>query len=174
MYRAAKKDYQIGRSCVSDGKQKDTNCQLLCKHSAVQRLISDIKGLRVGLENYFADQTIHERHAKIAAATRKALTAGGIKLYLASGWANTVTVLEVPEGVTDRQILRSMEEDYGIMISGCFDVLAGKVVRIGHIGENCYVEQVVPTLQALQGTLEKLGIPVACDLAKTFLTEMGK
>lgn len=136
--------------------------------------ISDIKGLRVGLENYFADQTIHERHAKIAAATRKALTAGGIKLYLASGWANTVTVLEVPEGVTDRQILRSMEEDYGIMISGCFDVLAGKVVRIGHMGENCYVEQVVPTLQALQGTLEKLGIPVACDLAKTFLTEMGK
>lgn len=134
--------------------------------------ISDINGLRVGLENYFEDKVIHERHAKIAAATRKALTAGGIKLYLESGWANTVTVLEVPEGITDIQILQGMEKDYGIMISGCFDVLAGKVVRIGHMGENCRVEQMVPTLEALQGTLEKLGFEVKCNLAEVFMAEI--
>ena len=136
--------------------------------------ISDINGLRVGLENYFEDKTIHERHAKIAAATRNALKAGGIKLYLESGWANTVTVLEVPEGITDMQILQGMEKDYGIMISGCFDVLAGKVVRIGHMGENCRVEQMVPTLEALQGTLEKLGFEVKCNLAEVFMAEMEK
>ena len=136
--------------------------------------ISDINGLRVGLENYFEDKAIHERHAKIAAATRNALTAGGIKLYLESGWANTVTVLEVPEGITDMQILQGMEKDYGIMISGCFDVLAGKVVRIGHMGENCRVEQMVPTLEALQGTLEKLSFEVKCDLAEVFMAEMEK
>ena len=136
--------------------------------------ISDINGLRVGLENYFEDTTIHERHAKIAAATRNALTAGGIKLYLESGWANTVTVLEVPEGITDTQILQGMEKDYGIMISGCFDVLAGKVVRIGHMGENCRIEQMVPTLEALQGTLEKLGFEVKCNLAEVFMAEMEK
>lgn len=136
--------------------------------------ISDINGLRVGLENYFEDKAIHERHAKIAAATRNALTAGGIKLYLESGWANTVTVLEVPEGITDMQILQGMEKDYGIMISGCFDVLAGKVVRIGHMGENCRVEQMVPTLEALQGTLEKLGFEVKCNLAEVFMAEMEK
>lgn len=136
--------------------------------------ISDINGLRVGLENYFEDKAIHERHAKIAAATRNALTAGGIKLYLESGWANTVTVLEVPEGITDMQILQGMEKDYGIMISGCFDVLAGKVVRIGHMGENCRVEQMVPTLEALQGTLEKLSFEVKCNLAEVFMAEMEK
>ena len=136
--------------------------------------ISDINGLRVGLENYFEDKAIHERHAKIAAATRNALTAGGIKLYLESGWANTVTVLEVPEGITDMQILQGMEKDYGIMISGCFDVLAGKVVRIGHMGENCRVEQMVPTLEALQGTLEKLGFEVKCNLAEVFMAKMEK
>ena len=136
--------------------------------------ISDINGLRVGLENYFEDKTIHERHAKIAAATRNALTAGGIKLYLESGWANTVTVLEVPDGITDTQILQGMEKDYGIMISGCFDVLAGKVVRIGHMGENCRVEQMVPTLKALQETLEKLGFEVKCNLSEVFMAEMEK
>ena len=136
--------------------------------------ISDIYGLRAGLDNYFEDKTIHERHARIAAATRKALTDGGIKLYLESGWANTVTVMEVPEGVTDMQILHGMEQDYGIMISGCFDVLAGKVIRIGHMGENCRIEQMVPTLKALQGTLEKLGVKVRCDLAEVFMAEMEK
>ena len=136
--------------------------------------ISDINGLRVGLENYFEDKTIHERHAKIAAATRNALTAGGIKLYLESGWANTVTVLEVPDGIKDTQILQGMEKDYGIMISGCFDVLAGKVVRIGHMGENCRVEQMVPTLKALQETLEKLGFEVKCNLSEVFMAEIEK
>lgn len=130
--------------------------------------ISDIKGLRAALDNYLEDQDIYQRHAVIAAATRKALTAGGIKLYLESGWSNTVTVLEVPEGITDEQLLGCMEKDYNIMISGCFDVLAGKVVRIGHMGENAYVEKVADTLAALQGALEKLGVPVLCDMVEVF------
>ena len=58
------------------------------------------------------------------------------------------------------------------MISGCFDVLAGKVIRIGHMGENANAEDVAATLAALQGTLEKHGIKVACDLAKEFKTHM--
>ncbi len=134
--------------------------------------ISDINGLRVALENYLADTTVYERHRVIAAACRKALTAGGIKLYLDSGWSNTVTVLEVPQGITDAQLLHGMENNYGIMISGCFDVLAGKVVRIGHMGENAYPEKVADTLAALQGTLEKLGVPVACDMRAVFLSTL--
>lgn len=131
--------------------------------------ISDITGLRAALDNYLAEEnTVYERHEKVAAATRKALAEGGVKLYLDSGYSNTVTVLEVPEGVTDRQILEGMEQDYNIMISGCFDVLAGKVVRIGHMGENAYPEKVAETLAALQGTLEKLGAAVSCNMEEVF------
>ena len=134
--------------------------------------ISDINGLRAALDNYLADGTVFDRHRKIAFACRKALTAGGVKLYLKSGWSSTVTVLEVPEGITDEQLLHGMERDYGIMISGCFDVLAGKVVRIGHMGENAYPDKVADTLAALQGTLEKLGVPVLCDMKEVFLTAL--
>ncbi len=130
--------------------------------------ISDIKGLRQALDNFLADKDVYNRHAKIAAATRHALQAGGLKLYLDSGYSNTVTVLEVPDGITDKEILRSMEQDYNIMISGCFDVLAGKVIRIGHMGENANESDVAETLHALQGTLEKHGLKVACNLAETF------
>lgn len=134
--------------------------------------VSDINGLRVALENYFADINVYERHRTIAQACRKALISGGIKLYLDSGWSSTVTVLEVPKGITDAQLLHGMETDYNIMISGCFDVLAGKVVRIGHMGENANPNQVADTLSALQGTLEKLGVPVLCDMRATFLDAM--
>ena len=136
--------------------------------------ISDIKGLRAALENYFEDDTIYTRHEKIARACRDAITAGGLKLYLESGWSATVTVIEVPEGITDMELLHGMEDDYNIMISGCFDVLAGKVVRIGHMGENAYPEKVAEVLEALQGTLEKYDIPVKCDMKETFLNLMEK
>ncbi|MGN0658299.1 MAG: pyridoxal-phosphate-dependent aminotransferase family protein [Emergencia sp.] len=136
--------------------------------------ISDIKGLRAALDNYLEQEdTVYERHARIAAATRKALTEGGLKLYLESGFSNTVTVIEVPEGITDAQLLGGMEKDYNIMISGCFDVLAGKVVRIGHMGENAYPDKVAETLAAMQGTLEKLGVPVKCNMEEVFRKELA-
>ena len=135
--------------------------------------VSDINGLSVALENYFQMvDTTYDRHARIAAATRKALTEGGLKLYLEKGWSNTVTCISVPEGITDKEILEGMEKDYNIMISGCFDVLAGKIVRIGHMGENAYEDKVADTLADLQGTLEKKGIQVKCDLAETFRKEL--
>lgn len=136
--------------------------------------ISDITGLRQALDNFLADSDVYERHTKIATATRCALQKGGLKLYLESGYSNTVTVLEVPEGMTDEQILRGMEKDYGIMISGCFDVLAGKVVRIGHMGENANATDMTETLRALQGTMEKHGVKISCDLADAFMESYGK
>ena len=130
--------------------------------------ISDIKGLRQALDNFLADKDVYDRHAKIAASTREALIQGGLKLYLESGYSNTVTVLEVPAGITDTELLLGMEKDYNIMISGCFDILAGKVVRLGHMGENANEEDMAETLHALQGTLAKHGIPTSCDLAEVF------
>ncbi|MCI6012881.1 MAG: alanine--glyoxylate aminotransferase family protein [Firmicutes bacterium] len=135
--------------------------------------ISDIYGLRAALDNYFEmKDTIYERHARIAAATRAALQKGGLKLYLEDGFSNNATAVMVPEGITDQEILEGMRKDYNIMISGCFDVLAGVVVRIGHMGENAYEDKMEATLAALQGTLEKKKIPVACNMAEAFRSEL--
>lgn len=130
--------------------------------------ISDINGLRVALENVKADPDILERHARIANATRKAVQNAGLKLYLREGYSNTVTVIEVPEGTTADQILSTMRDTYHVMISGCFDVLAGKVIRIGHMGENANVEDMILTLDAMDKTFAKLGVPLACSLKESF------
>ena len=86
--------------------------------------ISDIVGLRAAVDNVLADTEILARHARIAAATREAVMQAGLHLYLQSGYSNTVTVIEVPEGLTDKAILSTMKDKYNVMISGCFDVLA--------------------------------------------------
>ncbi|MBQ8856960.1 MAG: alanine--glyoxylate aminotransferase family protein [Lachnospiraceae bacterium] len=131
--------------------------------------ISDINGLRVALDNVKADESILERHAKIAEATRRAVQKAGLKLYLKEGYSNTVTVIEVPEGVTDEQILSTMRDKYHVMISGCFDVLAGKVIRIGHMGENARVEDMILTLEAMDKTFADLGVDLSCSLKEEFI-----
>lgn len=131
--------------------------------------VSDINGLRVAIENYLEDKDIFNRHRRIAKATRKALTEAGIELYLEKGWSNTVTVFNVPKGIKDSDVLDTMCKEHGIMISGCFDVLAGKVIRIGHMGENCTENNVAETLDALGKTFEKLGISLKTDMKEVFL-----
>jgi aspartate aminotransferase-like enzyme len=63
-----------------------------------------------------------------------------------------------------------MRDKYNIMISGCFDVLAGKVIRIGHMGENARADEMAETLDALDKTLRNLGVEVKCNMKDTFMS----
>ncbi len=136
--------------------------------------INDIVGLRQALDNFIEDTTIYERHAKVAEATRAAITEAGLTLYLDEGDSNTVTVLNVPDGITDKELLGDLKHKHNIMISGCFDVLAGKVVRIGHMGENCYPEKVEEVLEAMQEVLENHRIELKANMKDVFRREYGE
>ncbi len=116
--------------------------------------ISDIKGLRTALENVKADTARLKRHARLGEMTRKAVQDMGLSLYLESGFSNTVTVIRVPERRSAADILERMKKEHHIMIAGSFDVLAGQVIRIGHMGENAAEADVKETLQALKKVLE--------------------
>ncbi len=129
---------------------------------------SDIRGVRQALENVAAETDIVARHARIAAAGRMALTEGGLELYLESGFSNNITAVRVPKGLTDKQILQHMREHYGVMLAGSFDYMAGKVLRIGHMGENANPIDVCRALDALGRTLADLGQLTRCDLVKAF------
>ena len=100
---------------------------------------------------------------------RNAVEKAGLKLYLESGFSNNVTVIEIPEGITEDEILNGLRDEFGILISGCFDVLKGKVIRIGHMGENANKEDIAQTLAGLQKILESHGIKLACEMKDEFL-----
>lgn len=130
---------------------------------------SDIMGLRVAIDNYLEDADFQNRHKQLARATRNAVEKAGLKLYLESGYSNNVTVIEIPEGITEDEILSGLRDEFDILISGCFDVLKGKVVRIGHMGENANKEDLAQTLEALQKVLEASGIKLKCNMRDEFL-----
>ena len=134
--------------------------------------ISDIYGLRAAIDNIAADPDILTRHEKIAEASRKAITGAGLNLYLKSGFSSTVTVFEVPEGTTAKAILDGVKNDYNIMLAGSFDVLAGKVIRIGHMGNNSDYYNVREVFAALDGTLARLGVPLKASMEKLFYDSM--
>lgn len=134
--------------------------------------ISDIYGLAEAVRLVKEDATRIERHQTIAKAVREAVTNAGLSLYLKEGYASTVTVVEVPEGVTDREIISVMKERHGILISGCFDILAGKVFRLGHMGNNANRKDVAEMLAALTETLQELGVTCQCQMEAVFQQSM--
>lgn len=133
--------------------------------------VSDIYGMETAIANIKEDAAMIERHAEIAEAVRKAVLRAGLQLYLKSGYSATVTVIVVPEGVTDQDIICKMKDEYHILIAGSFDVLAGKVIRIGHMGMNASKADVAETLDALGKTLLSLGVYLKADMKEAFLGE---
>ena len=117
--------------------------------------ISDIYGLRQALDNIKEDTTLYERHSKLAEYTRNELAKLGLKLYAKNGYSNTVSAFCVPEGHTAEEILDKMLSKYNIMLAGSFDVFAGKLIRIGHMGENANEKDVKDTLTALAEILRE-------------------
>ncbi len=130
---------------------------------------NDIAGLRQALENVREDKAIINRHETIAFATRETIKKSGLKLFLEDGFSNNVTAIEVPEGLTDVQILGRIKEKYGVLLSGCFDCLAGRIFRIGHMGENARLEDMTVTMEALDNTLRDFNFPLECNLKDEFL-----
>jgi aspartate aminotransferase-like enzyme len=133
--------------------------------------ISDIVGLRVAIDNLLKDEAILERHLKIAEATRNALIESGLQLYITQGYSNTVTVVQVPDGINDSQLRDYMLKKYNVLIAGSFGYLSGKVVRIGHMGQNANINKVAYALFALQKSLEFFGFNFKVDLMSSFLRE---
>ncbi|MBQ8085085.1 MAG: alanine--glyoxylate aminotransferase family protein [Lachnospiraceae bacterium] len=127
--------------------------------------ISDIYGLRQALINIKNDKDILKRHAIVAERTRNAIVRAGLHLYAENGYSNTVTVFTIPEGVTAAQIIGLMREDHNILIAGSFDVMAGEVIRLGHMGYNCTEENMKETLAALNEVLKKLGVKLKAELS---------
>lgn len=132
--------------------------------------ISDIYGLRVAVDRWLEEDNPIARHAKLANGVRESLVSGGLKLYPLEGFSNTVTTISIPKGVTYHDIYDKMLKEHNIMITGAFGFLQDKVIRIGHMGENCYEEKLYLTLKALDLTLSSLGVELKGELDRTFVS----
>lgn len=78
-------------------------------------------------------ESIWKRVAACAAATREGVKAMGLSIY-AHDPVDSVTAINVPNGVDEAQLRKSMRNKWGVQIAGGQDDIKGKVIRIGHMG----------------------------------------
>ena len=103
---------------------------------------------------------VFERHAGMGQMTRDGVRKLGLSLFPQeeSFASNTVTAVNVPEGVEASKLIGMLRTEHDIVLSGGQQSLNGKIFRIGHLG---YVteEHVQAGLNALEDTLARLGRP---------------
>ena len=107
-----------------------------------------------GLQNVFA------RHARHAEATRRAVRAWGLEILCAvpEEYSNTLTTVMMPAG-HDADVLRKMILDaYDMSLGTGLGRLAGKVFRIGHLGDFNDLT-LAGTLAGVEMGLEIAGVP---------------
>ena len=114
------------------------------------------QALREGMPAYV------DRHQATAQAARAAVAAMGLDLWPETASIATAccTAVTTPEGTTAEAIISTLRNRYGVMIAGGYGELAGKVIRLGHLGVTAHPTQLLAQVALLERTLLDLGIDV--------------
>ncbi len=105
-----------------------------------------------GLENRW------KRHADNARALRAGLEALELELFADPNYRlDPLTTIRVPEGIDAGKVIRQLYQDYNLEIGGGLGVMAGKIWRIGLMGESCKASNVLLVLSALENVLPQHG-----------------
>ena len=117
------------------------------------------EGLRMLEEEGLSN--VYERHARLARATQAGLQALGFQLYAQEGYrSNTVTSAVPPQGLDVDELRKVIDTRYGVVIAGGQGKMAGKMVRVGHLGAVAEGD-VVQVIWAIEQALEELDIAPA-------------
>jgi pyridoxamine--pyruvate transaminase len=102
------------------------------------------------------------RHQAIARATRAGVTAMGLDLWAESESIATAccTAVRTPVGISAEDIISTLRSRYGVMISGGYGDLRGKLFRLGHMGLSAHPTLAIAQLGLLEMTLTNLGLEV--------------
>ncbi len=118
---------------------------------ALQESIKIIK--EEGLENRY------ERHIRNAKAMRAAIEVMGFSILADKGnRAATLSCVLYPDGIDDVKFRTILAEE-GVQVAGGLGAYAGKMFRIGHMGNIDYLDM-VGAISAIERTLFRMGIDV--------------
>ncbi len=96
-------------------------------------------GLRASLDRIAEEglDNVIARHHRLAEGVRRGVAAWGLDLVAEhhSLYSDTVSAIRVPDHVDAREVLRIAYEEYNTSFGSGLARLAGKVFRIGHLGD---------------------------------------
>ena len=97
-----------------------------------------IYGLRKSIELLLDEgmENVYARHYRLAEGVRRAIAAWGLELCAAKGFeSDTVSAIVVPEDKDAKDVISTAFNKYNISLGAGLTEVAGKVFRIGHIGD---------------------------------------
>ena len=102
------------------------------------------------------------RHACVARACRRGVEAMGLKLWADNEQiaAPCVTGVLMPEKLEEEVFLTRLRDRYGVMVSGGYGPLKGKLFRLGHMGPVAHPTYITAQLAMVERTLADLNIPI--------------
>jgi len=114
----------------------------------------------------------YERHMRVSNAVNASLEAMGFKVLAKEGnRCSTLSNVLYPEGINDAEFRKELAEQ-GVMVAGGLAAYAGKMFRIGHMG-NIDDHTVYSSIAAIERTLIKLGYKYEKGIGlKTLLEKM--
>jgi aspartate aminotransferase-like enzyme len=120
-----------------------------------------IIGLNESLKMLQAEglEAVFTRHARLAAATRKAVLAIGLDLYAKESPSNAVTAILSPSGIDGQAVYKNLREQYGITAAGGQDKARGKIFRIAHLGYSDRFD-IITAIAGIEMVLKGMGYQI--------------
>ena len=103
---------------------------------------------------------VYQRHLRHAEATRTAVRAWGLEILAAdpAEYSPALTAVVLPAGFNEAEFRKVALENFDLSLGAGLGKLAGKVFRIGHLGDFNDL-MLCGTLCGVEMTLEKFGVP---------------
>ncbi|WP_320163311.1 alanine--glyoxylate aminotransferase family protein [uncultured Trichococcus sp.] len=131
----------------------------------------DVAALDAALDNILEEgiEAVYARHDRIASAVREAAQAYGLELFLDSDRSNTVTAIRIPEEIGALRLQDHLSENYDLLVATSLAQYADVILRIGHMGENAFIDKLVYVLAIIDNGMRDLGFAGNGDLAQLFI-----
>ena len=99
-----------------------------------------------------------------------ALETLGFKILANESWGVTLSNLVYPEGIDDAKF-RALLAEEGIMVAGGLGAYAGRMFRLGHMG-NIDKHDLVSVIATIERALYRVGMPLELGKGVGVLQEM--
>ena len=140
-----------------------------------------LRGLRASLDVMLAEglDNIFARHRFLAEGVRRAVAAWGLELCAKSPeWhSDTVSAIMVPEGFDANAVITRAYHRYGLSLGGGLSQMAGRLFRIGHLGDLNEL-MLISAIAGAEMAMLDVGIPIVAGsgvaAAEEFYRENGE
>jgi len=145
-------DFKVWKECIEEwGPWGHPYPTTMPTHTVIALREALRRVLEEGLEN------VYRRHRLIASAFRRAVKTMGLKLIAPEDHASpTVTAIRIPQDFSGK-LREVMLKKFDVMIAGGLGRLAGKIVRVGHMGYTAAERYISITIAAMAYALRELG-----------------